>query len=211
MASIQLPDGACCLGCGYLLHGLREPRCSECGRGFSPSDPATFGNISGSKRKRWLRRGIALAVVMLAYLGAGPRGMMHHSLTLSCGKCGEKISVERLELRPPSWISWHYPGWTFAPTHVLRTRSSTEATTNSSVAKRLCSRAWDSISFRDGATGGSGSVTCQDGYEPTYCGSKVTPETISTALRSVSPRPRAACTLKPNDEESAEGAPGGGS
>jgi hypothetical protein len=34
-----------CLGCGYLLYGLPEPRCPECGRAF---DPATFaGSAAG--------------------------------------------------------------------------------------------------------------------------------------------------------------------
>jgi hypothetical protein len=31
-----------CLGCGYILDGLPEPRCPECGRPFDPADPATF-------------------------------------------------------------------------------------------------------------------------------------------------------------------------
>jgi hypothetical protein len=31
-----------CLGCGYILDGLPENRCPECGRRFHPDDPATF-------------------------------------------------------------------------------------------------------------------------------------------------------------------------
>lgn len=31
-----------CLGCGYVLTGLVEPRCPECGREFDPHDPATY-------------------------------------------------------------------------------------------------------------------------------------------------------------------------
>jgi hypothetical protein len=31
-----------CLTCGYILDGLPEPRCPECGRGFDPRDPSTF-------------------------------------------------------------------------------------------------------------------------------------------------------------------------
>jgi len=39
-----LPDDttARCLGCGYSLRGLTEPRCPECGRPFDPADPTTF-------------------------------------------------------------------------------------------------------------------------------------------------------------------------
>jgi len=31
-----------CLNCGYILDGLPESRCPECGRGFDPGDPATY-------------------------------------------------------------------------------------------------------------------------------------------------------------------------
>jgi hypothetical protein len=31
-----------CHGCGYVLDGLRENRCPECGEGFDPSNPKTF-------------------------------------------------------------------------------------------------------------------------------------------------------------------------
>jgi hypothetical protein len=36
------PDHKRCLGCGYILDGLPEPRCPECGRGFDPLDSSTF-------------------------------------------------------------------------------------------------------------------------------------------------------------------------
>ena len=210
VASNQLPEGACCLSCGYLLHGLREPRCSECGRAFDPTDPTTFGTLLGVRRRKWIRRFLAAAIIVLAYLGAGPRGVMHHVLTLSCGKCGEKISVERMELRPPRWISLHYPGWTFAPEHFFPTDSSQEGPASRAASKYACPHAWDSISYRDGATGRSGSVTCQEGYEPTFCGFPVTTETISNTLDIVPSRQRAACSLKPGDDELVENDGGGG-
>lgn len=31
-----------CLDCGYILDGLPEPRCPECGRAFDPGDAATY-------------------------------------------------------------------------------------------------------------------------------------------------------------------------
>ena len=37
-----LPDDATCLGCGYRLRGLPEPRCPECGRGFAFNDRLTY-------------------------------------------------------------------------------------------------------------------------------------------------------------------------
>ncbi len=31
-----------CLGCGYILDGLPENRCPECGQPFDPADPSSF-------------------------------------------------------------------------------------------------------------------------------------------------------------------------
>ena len=33
----------CCLGCGYILEWLPEPRCPECGREFDPWNRDTYG------------------------------------------------------------------------------------------------------------------------------------------------------------------------
>ncbi len=34
-----------CLGCGYIVDNLPEPRCPECGRGFDPADAHTYWTI----------------------------------------------------------------------------------------------------------------------------------------------------------------------
>src|SRR3954471_8848655 len=31
-----------CLECNYVLRGLPEPRCPECGRYFDPTDPSSY-------------------------------------------------------------------------------------------------------------------------------------------------------------------------
>ena len=50
-----------CLGCDYLLYGLSENRCPECGRPFDPSDPHTFNT------KIWVgRRYLALSLLGIA-------------------------------------------------------------------------------------------------------------------------------------------------
>lgn len=41
--SVDVPDNAVCMGCGYALRGLPVPRCPECGRAFDPNDPNSFG------------------------------------------------------------------------------------------------------------------------------------------------------------------------
>ncbi|MBU0639347.1 MAG: hypothetical protein KKB50_10825 [Planctomycetes bacterium] len=40
--SVRVPDTAECLGCGYRLRGLPEPRCPECGEPFVPEAPETY-------------------------------------------------------------------------------------------------------------------------------------------------------------------------
>lgn len=44
-------DVARCLGCGYVLTGLSEPRCPECGRDFSFKDTSTYS--TGPLFVRW--------------------------------------------------------------------------------------------------------------------------------------------------------------
>ncbi len=53
-----LPDDAICLGCGYRLKALSEPRCPECGRGFSPVDNRTYTRLgAASYGRRWMAAG----------------------------------------------------------------------------------------------------------------------------------------------------------
>jgi hypothetical protein len=42
MTTPAIPPNAHCIGCGYPLRALPEPRCPECGREFDPGDPRTF-------------------------------------------------------------------------------------------------------------------------------------------------------------------------
>ncbi len=55
-----------CLGCGYILDGLPEPRCPECGRGFDPEDSATYTRGCTSARGSI----IAVLVMWIAAEGA---------------------------------------------------------------------------------------------------------------------------------------------
>jgi uncharacterized paraquat-inducible protein A len=46
-----------CLGCGYILEHLPEPRCPECGRQFDPNDAATYSFADQRERLlavRWI-------------------------------------------------------------------------------------------------------------------------------------------------------------
>lgn len=74
------PETMRCLGCGYDLRSLPENRCPECGRGFDPTNAATYVAKVESGRRYLLLASIAIAAIALAfaivwladYRGAGP-------------------------------------------------------------------------------------------------------------------------------------------
>jgi hypothetical protein len=65
-AAMVEPEHKRCLGCGYILDGLPEPRCPECGRGFDPDDAETFVESTTDARNCFL-----LAIAGLAVLALG--------------------------------------------------------------------------------------------------------------------------------------------
>ncbi len=62
-----------CLGCEYVLDGLPEQRCPECGRTFDLARPETYGCITSTVVG--LRR--LIAAVASAILVAGAYGALH--------------------------------------------------------------------------------------------------------------------------------------
>ncbi len=116
-ANDELPITATCRGCGYLLRGLIEPICPECGRAFDPSDPTSYvPDPSVRNRRRWIIRISTAAVVAVVGFFIFPRGINKGDLTLTCPGCGYQVIVERWELAPPSWIPVRYPGYTSSAT-----------------------------------------------------------------------------------------------
>lgn len=65
------PEPKRCLGCGYILENLPEPRCPECGRKFDPADASTFVTQLKSGRKYLLVAVIGFLLVALPALGLG--------------------------------------------------------------------------------------------------------------------------------------------
>jgi hypothetical protein len=59
-----------CIGCGYILDHLPEPRCPECGREFDPEDLRSFTKINPADWQRIRRRG--LTGLILVILSAAP-------------------------------------------------------------------------------------------------------------------------------------------
>lgn len=106
-------DAACCFGCGYLLRGLEQPVCPECGRKFDPADPTSFAatkRIRTWRRWRWRIAGAFVFVMLL--IAAAPRGTQYGTLTFTCSNCKESITIKRWQLLPPKWIP-RFPGYTW--------------------------------------------------------------------------------------------------
>ncbi len=51
-----------CLGCGYVLEGLPEPRCPECGRPFDLNNPATYNTRPPFVRWKYWLPGLLLSL-----------------------------------------------------------------------------------------------------------------------------------------------------
>ncbi|MEW6252845.1 MAG: hypothetical protein AB1716_19585 [Planctomycetota bacterium] len=63
------PEPKRCLGCGYILDGLPEPRCPECGRGFDPQEPGTYCvQVPSARRLLWAA--IASAALAVGLTGS---------------------------------------------------------------------------------------------------------------------------------------------
>lgn len=108
--TITIPDTARCRTCGYLLRGLVEPACPECGRAFDPQDPKSFDLDFERRRRLWAKRvAVALSVAALLFFGF-PRRLLRGTITFTCGQCGEQHLVKRWEPVPPRWIPWRYFG-----------------------------------------------------------------------------------------------------
>lgn len=86
-----LPDSAVCLKCGYLLRGLTEPRCPECGRAFDPRNPSTFRTSTRA------HGGIHLDIACLI-LSLGGLFLLYRYLESSAALCLLAIEIQGLVL-----------------------------------------------------------------------------------------------------------------
>lgn len=110
-----IPSEAQCLTCGYLLRGLPEPKCPECGRPFDPLDATTFeGDSQRRRRILWAKRLAVAAGITLVVFALAPRELLTAKMVFSCSRCGATTIVYRWEPVPPGWIRASYPAfpWT---------------------------------------------------------------------------------------------------
>jgi hypothetical protein len=97
------PDHKRCLGCGYILDGLPEPRCPECGRGFDPSEPATYA--IGSPRHGWWHVLLVFASIWLALgivLSTTNLGMLGSAIIATLLQCYVAVRSVRELLKAPA-------------------------------------------------------------------------------------------------------------
>lgn len=172
--SLALPELACCRSCAYLLRGLTQPACPECGQAFDPADPSTYAISQRARRSRRALRIVgALALLGLFYAVVGPRGVRQTTITLSCARCSLQLQANRYELAAPGWIHVRYPGFNLAPREIASGPATTQPTGR-------CAHRWDSIRFSSGGLGAA--CTCGAGFLPAANGVLVDPQTIEAAL-----------------------------
>ncbi len=171
------PESACCLGCGYLLRGLEQPVCPECGRKFDHGDPKSFA-ASPKVRvwRRWRWRLVGLFAFVLLLIVAAPRGRQFGTLNFTCKTCGESLTLKRWQPLPPKWMP-RYPGYTSM--HSAPSPSLPNATSCPHKYTIVFSCKGGHIIFSTWMTADGSEAT---GY-PTINGQQVTPTTAKSDLR----------------------------
>ena len=203
-AGEQPPETACCLKCHYLLRGLVEPVCPECGRPFDPADPTTF--LAAPPRRKWVKRLAIVSVLLLVGFALFPRKVDRLDLTVTCHGCWEQLVATRRELRAPDWVPLRYPGYTsmvrqrarFCPDQHGRTGTvPIPPTTQPASVCRHCY----SMSFRHKGAN-SGSNGAGRGRVPTLNGMEVTFSTAESVLKTMaSPKVRMMAIASVADDE----------
>lgn len=99
-----------CRSCGYQLHGLTQPVCPECGRAFDLANPKTISVRSPEwRRRRRIRRVIALLILVLAAVPFFPRKLLKGEIKFTCSACGVEQTTYRWEPMLPNWTGFRVP------------------------------------------------------------------------------------------------------
>lgn len=77
--AVTVPDTARCLSCGYLLRGLPEPVCPECGTRFDPENPETYSDPA--RRGRTLKPLKPPTLSYLVLVGAAAAALIAYRST----------------------------------------------------------------------------------------------------------------------------------
>lgn len=171
----SMPESACCRRCDYLLRGLDTRVCPECGAAFDPADASTYATSSRRQRfRRRLRMAVALLFAAGLIYAVAPRGLYHTTLAVECGQCRQVVQADRVELKPPSWIPWRYPGWSYDSSQAAG-------------SMRACDHVWRTARITADPGRSGGSCGCGPGYVAAVNDQPVTPATRFDILTALNP------------------------
>jgi hypothetical protein len=97
-----------CLKCDYPLDDVASSKCPECGRAFDPTDPASVSARPTARRRRWIRRGLILAGVIVALEIFGPSRVARFTWTWPNADGVTCTSETRWHVLGPSWLPIQY-------------------------------------------------------------------------------------------------------
>jgi hypothetical protein len=177
----ELPETACCRKCGYLLRGLPEPICPECGRPFDPVDRQTYApSVAWRRRRKWLPRIVTVAVLAIFLFVFAPRGIIKGQAVFTCQCCAHTVTVEWWEPEPPAWIPFRYPGLSWS------TDGSGPATSTQLAAPCQEHHFFVSVNIvRHGNASVSATGMADPGEQVVINGIIVTPKSAPAVLRSI--------------------------
>jgi hypothetical protein len=82
MTSSVKPDQRCCLDCGYVIEGLPEARCPECGRAFDFDDVRSFSWVSRTRDHRGV---VSFGIALLGWVVTLAGGVLGGSMLAGAG------------------------------------------------------------------------------------------------------------------------------
>ncbi len=175
----DLPQNAKCSGCGYLLRGLPEQVCPECGGEFDPADGSTYDTTTpGHRRRKWVVRASVLAALVAVGAVLFPRRVLVGEIAFTCQDCEHEVSVTRWELVPPAYVPLRYPGLAW-------TDDNAKADSDGTASAR-CDHDSRTVSVKYEFRGGScsGRSVSSPGGAVYVNGLEATPRTAATVLKS---------------------------
>ncbi len=97
-----------CRKCGYVLDGLREQRCPECGRDCDPADRRTYRTKPKGWWRRWVMRQAkraAAVLILLLLIGGGWVGWRYHSEQRVIERVKQLSGTHGLKPAGPRWLT----------------------------------------------------------------------------------------------------------
>jgi hypothetical protein len=110
----QAPSRAFCTRCDYPVTEVAARTCPECGQPFDPADPTTFSARPTARRRRWTRRAVYLARMILLVELVAPSRIARFTWTWPNADGATLTSETRWHLVAPRCLPIDYPRFTTA-------------------------------------------------------------------------------------------------